>query len=151
MCEELDDRHINIIYDVRGNLGKSIMCEYLEYEGLAFEIPPFRLMEDIMAFIMNFKVYPCYMVDMPRGMKKDKLGEFYSGLETLKNGLAYDKRYEGKKIRFDRPQIFVFTNSLPDFNLMSPDRWRVMETTADKDLVLWAEDEAIEDNTAMDE
>jgi hypothetical protein len=60
-------------------------------------------MEDIMEFVMNFKAYPSYSVDMPRGMKKDKLGEFYSGLECLKNGYAYDKRYEGKRRRFDRP------------------------------------------------
>lgn len=147
MAEELDDRYINIIYDTRGNLGKSVFCEWMEYEGRAFEVPPFRLMEDLMGFVMSFKVYPAYMVDMPRGMKKDRLGEFYSGLETLKNGVAYDKRYEGRKMRFDRPQIFVFTNTLPEFSLMSRDRWRVMEVTPDRDL----QRIAVEDDYEMEQ
>lgn len=141
MVKEIDDRNINIIFDQEGNMGKSIFCEWLEYKNLAFEVPPFRMMEDIMGFVMNFKVYPAYLIDMPRGMKKDKLGEFYSGIESLKNGVAYDKRYEGKKIRFDRPQIVVFTNCLPDFGLLSRDRWRVWQTTADKDIVFRGIDE----------
>lgn len=64
---------------------------------------------------------------MPRGMKKDKLGEFYAGIEIIKNGVAYDKRYTAKKIRFDRPNIFVFTNMLPVFELLSKDRWCILE------------------------
>lgn len=134
LCEELDDRNINIIYDVHGNLGKSIFAEYLEYHNKAVEIPPFRQMEDIMACVMDLKVSSAYLIDMPRAMKKDKLGEFYSGIESLKNGIAYDKRYNFRKMRFDRPQVFVFTNILPDFNLLSRDRWRIMRVTADKDL-----------------
>lgn len=62
---------------------------------------------------------------MPRGMKKDKLGDFYSGIEVIKNGVAYDKRYSAKKIRFDRPRIIVFSNELPNFELMSEDRWKL--------------------------
>lgn len=62
---------------------------------------------------------------MPRGMKKDKLADFYSGIEVIKNGVAYDKRYTAQKIRFNRPRVFVFTNTLPEFNLMSKDRWKV--------------------------
>ena len=64
---------------------------------------------------------------MPRGMKKDKLGDFYAGIEVIKNGVAYDKRYTAKKTRFDRPRIFVFTNTLPVFELLSKDRWQVWE------------------------
>jgi hypothetical protein len=138
IVKQYDERAIHIIYDQHGDLGKSVFCEYLEYTDHGFEIPPFRQMEDIMAFVMNFKPAKAYLVDMPRGMKKDKLGEFYSGLESLKNGFAYDKRYEGRKLRFDRPQIIVFTNHLPDFNLMSKDRWRVWETTPNKDIKDWA-------------
>jgi hypothetical protein len=75
---------------------------------------------------------------MPRGMKKDKLGDFYSGIEVIKNGVAYDKRYTAKKIRFNRPRIFVFTNTLPELNLMSKDRW-VIWTIINNDLIKWNE------------
>jgi len=72
---------------------------------------------------------------MPRGMKKDRLGDFYSGIEIIKNGVAYDKRYTAKKVRFDRPRIFIFTNELPNFSLMSKDRWRVWNVTENYDLI----------------
>lgn len=122
-CGELDDRSIKLIFDEIGNSGKSIMSEYLEYQGLAFEIPPLKDMEDIMQFCMSFKSQKVYLIDMPRAMKKDKLCGFYSGLESLKNGYVYDKRYAAKRRRFDRPQVVVFTNVMPEWSYMSKDRW----------------------------
>lgn len=123
-----------MIFDAVGNNGKSIFCEWLEYNDLAFEVPPFRLMEDLMQCCMCVPKQKAYLIDMPRAMKKDKLGEFYSGIESLKNGTMYDKRFKFKKRRIDRPQIFVFTNVLPDFELMSKDRWQVYQIE-DRDLV----------------
>lgn len=131
-AKEVDDRWITLIFDKIGHSGKSIMAEYMEYEQIAFEVPPFRGMEDIMQFCMGFKSYPCYMVDLPRAMKKDKMADFYAGLECLKNGVLYDKRYKGQKRRIDRPQILVFTNVLPDPKFMSLDRWRCFEMNPDK-------------------
>ncbi|HIA03917.1 MAG TPA: hypothetical protein EYN66_18775 [Myxococcales bacterium] len=125
MSQELDDRSIKLIIDTEGNAGKSIMCEYLEYKGMAWEIPPMRTMEDIMQCVMGIKAKKCYIVDMPRAMKKDKLADFYSGLESLKNGVCYDKRYAFKKRRMDRPQVIVFTNTEPTWDFMSRDRWEV--------------------------
>jgi len=134
LCEQTDNRSINIIYDVAGNSGKSILAEALEYDGKAFELPPMNNMEDIMQFVFSFKSQKVYLIDMPRAMKKDKLCQFYSGIECLKNGVCYDKRYAAKKRRFDRPQIIVFSNCLPDWQFMSPDRWVVWEMTPGKTL-----------------
>lgn len=133
--KEIDDRHIKLIYDDYGNAGKSIFAECLEYDGQAYEIPAFSAMEDIMQCVMGVKPKKAYLIDMPRGMKKDKMAGFYAGIESLKNGVAYDKRYAFKKIRFDRPQILVFTNVLPDFGLCSLDRWQVYNMQEDKTLI----------------
>jgi len=118
-------RTIDLIYDPTGNNGKSLFSEHMEYEGLAEEIPAFRLMDDIFQWVAGCPGKPCYIVDMPRGMKKDKLGDFYSGIEVIKNGVAFDKRYKRHKVRFDRPRIFIFTNTLPVLDLMSLDRWKI--------------------------
>lgn len=122
-CREFDLRKINLIYDPVGCCGKSLLSEWLEYEGLAEEVPPYRLMDDIFQWVCTRPIKKAYIVDMPRGMKKDRLGDFYSGIEVIKNGVAYDKRHSATKIRFDRPRIFVFTNVLPCMDLMSADRW----------------------------
>lgn len=134
MATEYNDRVIDLIYDPHGNIGKSIFSEYLESLGIAEEIPPFRLMDDIFQWVASRPIKKCYIVDMPRGMKKDKLGDFYSGIEVIKNGVAFDKRYKAEKIRFDRPRIFLFTNTLPEFSLMSKDRWNVWEVNENKEL-----------------
>ena len=139
MCSIVDMRSINLIYDQRGHCGKSLFCEYLEYMNVAEEIPPFRLMDDIFQWVYSVAGKQAYIFDMPRGMKKDKLGDFYSGIEVIKNGVAYDKRYTAKKIRFGRPQIFVFTNTLPDFALMSADRWKVWTINDEMELVKYVE------------
>eukprot|EP00854_Cymbomonas_tetramitiformis_P032118 gene32118-40619_t len=129
-----DERSITLIYDEKGTSAKSIFCEYLEYHNLAFEIPPLRSCQDIMQLCMSIPAYKCYLVDMPRGMKKDKLAELYSGLECLKNGKMYDIRYAYKSRRITRPGIIVFTNMLPNFGLLSPGRWDVWIMTDDKSL-----------------
>lgn len=135
MCSQFCMRKIDLVYDPNGNIGKSIFSEYLEYEGLAEEIPPFRLMDDIFQWVASRPVKKCYIIDMPRGMKKDKLADLYSGIEIIKNGVAYDKRYNATKVRFDRPRIFVFTNALPVFSLMSHDRWNVWMVDDKKQLI----------------
>jgi len=120
-----DMRSINIIYDPRGHCGKSLFAEYCEYQGVAFESPMIKEMEKLLGFLHSFPVAKCYLIDMPRSMKKDKMGDFYAGIETLKNGVLWDWRHEGKKKRFGRPNIYLFCNVLPVFSMLSNGRWRV--------------------------
>ncbi|AXH73087.1 MAG: replication-associated protein [Cressdnaviricota sp.] len=137
MSKQFSLRSIDLIWDQTGNIGKSLLSEFMEYEGLAEEVPPFRLMDDIFQWVCSRPIKPSYIFDMPRGMKKDRLGDFYSGIEVIKNGVAYDKRYNAKKIRFDRPRIFVFTNTLPQLSLMSLDRWNIWIVNDEYKLKKW--------------
>lgn len=118
-------RKIHIVYDKTGGNGKSLFCEALEYEGIIEEVPPYRMMDDVFQWVYGRPKKQAYVFDLPRGIKKGNLGDFYSGIEVIKNGVAFDKRNYPKKIRFDRPVVVVFTNTLPQFNLMSHDRWHV--------------------------
>lgn len=135
-----DDRKIHFIWDEKGNSGKSIFAEYLEYRGLACELPPLRAFEDLMQFAAGLADQKAYLIDMPRALKKDKLSEFYSGIECLKNGILWDKRYHAQKRRQDRPNVFVFANELPAFEFLSPDRWVVLEMRPDKSFRVWDEE-----------
>jgi len=137
LASSYNERHLTYIWDPHYNSGKSIFSEWLEYKGLAEEIPPFTLMEDIMQFVMGQKTSGCYLFDMPAAMKKERMHQMYSGLEMLKNGYLYDKRYQGKKRRIDRPTVICFANNLPITDLMAPDRWQVYYLTRSKDLVLY--------------
>lgn len=130
LCIEYDPRSIYFICDKAGNTGKSTFAEYLSYMGLADEVPTMNSMEDIRQYVCSRRTAGikrhCYIIDMPRGMKKDKIASFLCGIETLKNGYVSDKRYSAKDIRFTRPQIFVFTNSIPtEMDCLSTDRWKI--------------------------
>lgn len=59
----------------------------------------------------------------------------YSALESIKNGCAYDTRYRYTKARFDRPNIWVYTNQLPDVRLLTEDRWEVYRINERKELI----------------
>jgi hypothetical protein len=134
ILEEVNDRAITLIIDQKGNSGKSIFCEYLQYHKIAFKLPTMQTMEDISQFAFSFDEQSAYVIDMPRALKKDHLYSFYAGLEELKNGFCYDKRYSGKCRYMDRPNVVVFTNKPPEWDMLSEDRWDVYEIQQFSDL-----------------
>ena len=62
-------RQVVCIVDANGHSGKSLFAEYLEYETLAFEVPPFTTSEDLMQCVCCIKEQKAYLIDMPRAMK----------------------------------------------------------------------------------
>ena len=126
IIQQYDERTIHCVINTSGNVCKSLFVEHLEYKQLATELPTMMQMEDLMQAVMGIGPRKCYVVDMPRALKKEgKLAQFFSGLEMIKNGIAYDKRYSFKKVRFNRPNIVVFTNNAPDPRHLSVDRWKL--------------------------
>lgn len=122
-----DTRHINVVYCPKGNIGKSRLTAYMRAHQLGRALPPINDYKELMGVILCVPVSKLYIIDMPRAMKKDKLGGFYSAIESLKDGYAYDTRYTFKEKNFDCPQVWIFSNNLPDFNLLSRDRWIIYE------------------------
>lgn len=120
-----DTRSINIIYDTVGNIGKSVLTTYMGVYGLARQIPYCNDYKDIMRMVMDMPTSNAYIIDLPRAISKERLFQLFGGIETIKSGYAYDDRYSFKDKYFDCPNIFVFTNSLPDTSLLSCDRWKI--------------------------
>jgi len=129
-------RFLHYVWDPHYNSGKSVFSEDIEYRGLAEELPPTcERAEDIIQFVYGMPTAKAYTFDLPAALPKKHMRQFYTGLECLKNGYLYDKRYEGKKRRISRPTLMIFANTLPIFNLMAPDRWKVWYVTPSKELV----------------
>lgn len=122
-----DTRTINVIYDKDGNIGKSTLVGYLRAHQLAKKLPFCNDFKDIMRMVCDMPTSRCYLIDMPRAINKEKLFQMYSAIEEIKNGYAYDDRYKFKEKFFDCPNIWVFSNTLPDRNLVSNDRWKIWE------------------------
>ncbi len=120
-----DTRHIDVIVDTEGNIGKSILVGWIRAYKLGKVLPYCNNFKDIMRMVCDMPTATTYVIDMPRAIDKEKLHSMYSGIETLKNGYAYDDRYHFKEKNFDCPNIWIFTNTVPDMNLVSLDRWRI--------------------------
>lgn len=128
--DEWDKRSINVIYCEHGNAGKSVLVAYLRAYRIARALPPVNDYKDLLRMVCDLPTSRCYLFDMPRSLNKDRLYQFFSAVETIKDGYAYDDRYQFKEKVFDCPNIWIFTNTMPDFNMLSLDRW-----------ILWTIDE----------
>lgn len=123
MADTRNTRTVHILYDPKGNSGKSTFTRYMMAHDLGELLP---CVNDNMALMQVCQcVGPkvCYIIDMPRCMNKDKLYGLYSAIEQIKGGFSYDMRYKYKRCLFDPPNVLVFTNTLPDRALLSIDRW----------------------------
>jgi len=124
-----DTRTINMIVCPQGNVGKSILTTYAGCRGLARAIPMMDSYKDYMRMVMDTPKSNLYLIDFPRSMNKSNCGGFWSAIETIKNGYAYDDRYGFREEYFDSPNIWVFSNTVPDLTQLSQDRWRSWEIT----------------------
>lgn len=123
--EKHDTRSIHVVIDPKGYKGKSSFSRYITWHKLGSLVPPMNCAEDILQFCMCIKKQKRYIIDMPRAMPKKHLQAMYAGIESLKNGVLYDKRYKGVLKLINHPNIIVFTNQYPDKRQLSRDRWRL--------------------------
>lgn len=133
--ENFDARTINILIDTSGNSGKSSLKTYMGVNHLAQTIPYRNDYRDVMRMIMSAPKRPCYIIDLPRALRKEEMRQFISGVESLKDGYAFDDRYTFKQMYFDSPCIWIFTNVVPDLSMLSRDRWKIWEISDDDDVM----------------
>jgi hypothetical protein len=136
-----DFRCVNIIIDKDGCKGKSVLSLYCK----AHKIMDCRLIPcitggnqvflDLNQAVLSQPIGRLYFCDMPRALPKNKLAEFFSFLETLKNGYVWDKRFCFKERLFNSPAVWVFMNVEPDLKLLTNNRWRLWAIRDDEELV----------------
>lgn len=132
-------RHINVLVDTKGCIGKTILKTTAGVFGRAMTIPMINDYKDIMRMVMDMPKKGGYIIDMPRAIKKEKLFQMYSAIEQVKDGYAFDDRYKFQWEYFDSPVIWVFCNTVPDKTLLSNDRWRIWEVNSKWELVPYNE------------
>lgn len=129
-----DTRTINIIYDPKGHQGKTILKTYIGSHGIGRAIPYVNDYRDMLRIVMDTPKVKLYIIDIPRAITKDRSFQFWSAVETLKDGHAYDDRYCFKEEYFDCPNIWIYMNEIPDNNLLSKDRWKIWVINDQKEL-----------------
>lgn len=120
----VDERRIiHCIINPSGNIGKSAIVGYMDVHRIAKMLPFVNDFKDMMRMCYGVGPHPAYTIDMPKAICKDNLRQLYSGIEMIKGGYCYDDRYTFKSRWMNCPNIFVFTNRMPDMDLLSEDRW----------------------------
>lgn len=117
--DEQDNRKILFIVDEEGNKGKTILSKYivLMKDGVRFENGKSA---DI-KFGYNGQKYVCF--DLTRSAV-DHIN--WEVMESIKNGVMYNTKYESKMKIFSSPKVVVMMNSLPDKEKLSADRYDIM-------------------------
>lgn len=127
-----NSREINLVYCPDGNKGKSTIAHIARLRRGCIVIPAIindakELIQCVCDICMDGELRspPAVFIDMPRAINKQKLFGLYSAIEVIKDGYLYDVRHHFRHWDINSPQVWVFTNSLPDYNLLSKDRWNV--------------------------
>lgn len=126
-----NQRTINLVVDSEGNNGKTHLAMYMECKGLATVVPNMTDAKEICECVCDELMLKeerdprVVIMDLPRAMSKKTLAGVFSAIENIKNGKVIDRRYSLKKWMFRPPQVWIFTNRIPNMAYMSRDRWRV--------------------------
>jgi len=123
------DRLIYWIWDQAGKTGKSDFIDHLvEFYGV-LKLDHLILstvgLEVKKAYAKGQKNITHIFIDLPRGYKMTK--ECYQTLELLKSGKITSHKYDSSNVRFmgetnDKPHVVVFSNELPNFDCLTPDK-----------------------------
>lgn len=122
-----DKRTINYVYNTSGNVGKSTLVGYCRAYKIGRFLPPVNDAKDLLRMVCDLPTSKMYLFDLPRAMNKERLYGFWTAIETIKDGYAYDDRYKFQEKVFDCPIIWIFGNTLPDIELLSRDRWKIWD------------------------
>lgn len=119
---EPDDRSIYWFWESNGNVGKSAFVKYMVIKHKALFCDGGKK-SDLINLVFNSDMDNCKCIiwDLPRSTKGNIS---YSTLESVKNGLVCNTKYETGVKAFNPPHIFVFANFEPEEpDKLSSDRW----------------------------
>lgn len=121
-----NDRTIHWFWETTGNIGKSAFVKYMVVKHKVLFCCGGKY-ADIMNLVFNNDMDECTCIifDIPRA-NAGKVS--YASLESIKNGLVCNTKYETGVKAFNSPHVFVFANSVPENpELLSRDRWDITE------------------------
>lgn len=128
LYEEPDERTIHWYYDSNGGAGKTSLAKHLCIKYPNQILYCGGKSTDIKYAISKFIEegnYPNMCIfDYTRSMEAYVS---YEALETIKNGIFFNNKYESKMILYNSPHVVVFSNFKPELERLSLDRWNIID------------------------
>lgn len=119
---EPDDRTIHWYWSTKGNTGKTQFCKYLAVKYDCAYVSQGKS-EDI-KFSIKDTEHKTLLIDLWRGTKEENVP--YQCMEEIKNGVFLVGKYESMTTLRNSPHIFVFSNMYPNIDMLSEDRWHIV-------------------------
>lgn len=125
------DRGIDVVVDYRGNSGKSWLTRHLWETGKAYIVPnTVNSTQGLIQFVASgYNGEDIIIIDVPRSSKWSPA--LYEAVECIKDGLVYDTRYSAKMRDIHGVKILIMTNTKPQLDKLSKDRWRLWNSNGD--------------------
>lgn len=124
--EEPDDRAIIWVFESEGNVGKSAFTKWAVKNKNALFCNGGKS-QDIINLCFNHDLETSNLIiwDMPRANH----GHIsYNAIESIKNSLICNTKYETGVKMFNPPHILIFSNYMPvNIEELSKDRWEIYE------------------------
>lgn len=119
-----DDRTINWYYDEAGGLGKTTLAKYIvkKYNALYTS----GKAADVKYGVTEWKDKNDLIIIWDLARSQESFFS-YQGLEEVKNGIFFNTKYESKMVNFNSPHVIVFANWRPDEDMLSADRWNIVD------------------------
>lgn len=120
-----DDRTVYWIWSQEGNLGKSSFAKWLVYHMKATPAVSGKY-ADIINLIFKANMDECNIIvfDIPRNNGNHVS---YSAIESIKNGMIVNTKFETGYKLFNPPHVVVLANEPPEICMLSRDRWKIKE------------------------
>lgn len=133
---EPDPRKIYWYYDRTGNTGKTSLAKHLclKYPGEVLYMS--GKASDVKYGIMCFQENKennlrVVIFDYVRSIESFVS---YEAIETVKNGIFFNNKYESKMVVYDEPHVIIFANFAPDQSKLSKDRWVIRDITIENEI-----------------
>lgn len=123
--EEPDDRSVHWFWSQKGSVGKSVFVKHLVMNHNAILLTKGKY-SDICNIIYKADMVKNRIVifDLPRNNGNSVS---YDAIESIKNGMITNTKYETGFYCFPPPHIIVFANESPVEESLSEDRWIIKQ------------------------
>lgn len=129
LSEEPDNRSIYWYWDEIGNTGKTSLAKHLciNYPNQILFVNGAG--KDIKYAVSEFVANEDNDLKMVIFYFTRSIENFisYEAIESVKDGILFNNKYESKMCIFNCPHIICFANFEPDYNTLSNDRWKVIK------------------------
>jgi hypothetical protein len=129
--EEPDDRSIHWFYERKGNVGKSALVKYLVIKREAVFIDEGKKADLInLIYKTDMDSKNIVLIDIPRA-NRNRVS--WKTIESIKNGLICNTKFETGYKAFEAPHVVVFSNFPPEVtdSTISKDRVFIYEIQDD--------------------